>query len=745
MINEANHEQKEYNVDITASKPTIVFLGTYPPRECGIATFTQDLLESSQKFIGPLVDCKVAALNLSPLDTYAYPEEVEWQIDQNNKNDYLNLAKIINDDENITGVIIQHEYGIFGKQEGEILLSFMQNCKKPMLVTLHTTLPAPSPKMKSVTAKIIQFASTIVVLTNRSKEIIESLYPNSLQKVFVIPHGIHPSVFSNPKKFKKKLELENHIVLTTFGLLSRGKGIEYALHALPEVVKKYPSVLYLILGETHPVIQRNEGEKYRLELAKMVTKLNLENYVKFYNQYFDLHDLLEFLKATDIYISTSINPNQAVSGTLSYALGTGLAVVSTEFAQAKEIVTTKTGRLVPIKNSAALAQALLDLLSDKKRLKQMQVNAYKITRPMLWNNVAGEYLILLKRMVVPVIKLDHLIAMTDDFGLFQFASYSLPNKGFGYTLDDNARALIICSWLIKQSYSKKLETLLNIYLSFIKKCQLPDGSFANYIGYRNKKPTAQNMKEDLQDAQTRALWALSEVIANQDLPKDTREQAKTIFLINFNSGTKLSHLRARAFAIKSFALALDNLPEINTELLASIKEHADFLLTELSNNSAKSWRWFESNLNYNNALLSESLLIAGKVLNNDEYTKKGLLSFEFLINKTFSSKMYLPIGHSGWYKNKQKRNNYDQQPEDPTSMILALARAYNYTHEKRYQILANICFSWFLGNNSLKKALYNYKNGGCYDGLHPNRVNLNQGAESLISYLISSFAITQLN
>jgi uncharacterized protein YyaL (SSP411 family) len=347
-------------------------------------------------------------------------------------------------------------------------------------------------------------------------------------------------------------------------------------------------------------------------------------------------------------------------------------------------------------------------------------------------------------MVIPAIKIDHLIAMTDNFGLFQFASYSLPNKDFGYTLDDNARALIVCSWLIKQTYTKELERLVSLYLAFIKECQLPDGSFVNYIGFKDKKPTSQNNDEDLQDSQTRVLWALGEIMTNKDLPSDIRELAKTMFLLNLKSGIKLSHLRAKAFAIKSFALALQILPQKRDFLLINIQKHADSLLNAFKDNSIKSWRWFESDLNYNNALLSEGLLIAGKIIKNDEYINKSLLSLDFLIGKTFS-KTYLPIGHSQWYKNKRKRSNYDQQPEDPAAMILALANAYNYTGEKRYRNLANICFSWFLGNNSLKKSLYDYENGGCYDGLHPDRVNLNQGAEALVSYLMSSFMITQLN
>jgi len=735
---------KLYNRSIKKSKSTIVFLSTYPPRECGIATFTHDLLKASQNFLGPDVACKVAALNRSPLDTYKYPPEVEWKINQNSAKDHEDLAEIINDDVNISGVIIQHEYGIFGGQDGDVLLTFMQKCTKPMLVTLHTVLPEPSEKMKEVTNSIVSLADTVVVLTDGSKKIVKTLYPDSSGKVFTIPHGIHHVTFSLAKSYKAKLRLDNHIVLSTFGLLSRGKGIEYVLRALPNVIKKYPSVIYLILGETHPVIQREEGEKYRTELAQHITELGLENHVRFYDQYFSLPDLFEFLKATDIYIATSTNPNQAVSGTLSYALGTGRAVISTEFAQAKEIVTLDNGRLIPIKDSDAITRAMIDLLGDEKRLMQMHKNAYRKTRPMVWETVAKKYLSLLERIVIPPIKTDHLAKMTDDFGLFQFATHAVPNKKFGYTLDDNARAMIVTSWLLKISRSKKLEKLLKIYLAFIDKCQLQDGSFINYINFKNKSSTSQNNDEDIQDCQMRAVWALSEIIRHDTLSEKVREEAKRMFLLNFNLHAPLIHLRAKAFAIKAYALAVPFLSEHDLELKAKIQEYADFLLKALDENSLKSWRWFEQDLNYNNALLPESLLIAGKILNNDEFTRQGLASLEFLISKTFSDEMYMPIGHSNWYKNRKERSNFDQQPEDPASMIIALTTAYYYTGHKHYKNLANTCFSWFLGNNSLKMPLYDPQTGGCYDGLHPDRVNQNQGAESLVSYLMSNVIICEL-
>jgi glycosyltransferase involved in cell wall biosynthesis len=726
------------------NKPTIVFISTYPPRECGIATFTQDLFRYSKKALGLGFRLKVAALNLSPLDTHKYSSEVEWEIDQNNKNDYLKLAKTVNSDVNISGVILQHEYGIFGGVDGEKILYFMQYCKKPIIVTLHTALPTPSPKMKDVTEKIIELASNVIVLTQSSKEIIENLYPNSRSKIFIIPHGIHPTVFSSQEEFKAKLELKNHIILSTFGLLSRGKGIEYAINALPEVIKKYPSVLYLILGETHPVIRREEGEKYRLELAKLVTKLGLKKHVKFYDQYLSLPDLLEFLQATDIYVSTSINPNQAVSGTLSYALGAGRAVISTEFAQAKEIITPDIGRLVPIKDSPALTSALLDLLSDKEKLKIMAGNAYDKTRVMLWSNVAQKYTNLLIRTIVPPVNLSHLYKMTDNIGLFQFAERAIPNKVFGYTLDDNARALIACSWFIEKKYNKKIQSMINIYIKFMQRCQLSDGTFINYIGFDNKLPTKQNEIEDLEDTQSRAMWALVEILNNKPLSKKTKRLAKKMFLLFLKGQPKFNHLRSKAFAIKSFVLAKEILPQNQETFIRYIKEYADSLIETLSKNSFKSWFWFEKELNYNNALLSESLILAGKCLKNSLYIDKGLKSLNFLISKTFSADMYMPIG-SRWYRNNEKRNQYDQQPEDPASMILALLSAYENTHNEEYKNLAKKCFSWFLGNNSLNIPLYDKETGGCYDGLHPDRVNLNQGAESLISYLMSNYSVSNLH
>jgi len=534
--------------------------------------------------------------------------------------------------------------------------------------------------------------------------------------------------------------------MSTFGLLGRGKGIEYVIRALPKVIKKYPQVQYLILGKTHPTVRRQEGESYRLELSELVTKLGLKKHVKFYDQYLDLDDLIEFLKATDIYISSSVNPNQAVSGTLSYALGTGRAVISTQFAQAKEIITPNVGILVPIKDSAAITTALLKLLRHKNKLKQMHQQAFAITRPMLWSNVAKEYADLLAQAVLPPINLRHLKKMTDSFGLLQFAKENTPHKEFGYTLDDNARALIVCNELILQKYrTAGLKKLVSIYLNFALACQRTDGTCINYLSHHGKKPTHQNTTEDVSEACARTFWATSAVMKNPYLNAKTKNTATQIFLRTLPHVHTYPHLRAKAYAIKSLFTVLESIPEKKPQLLALMNELASSLVNSLNAHTDNSWHWFEEHLIYNNALLPESLLIAGNVLKNDKYTQLGISSLQFLINQTFSTNMYVPIGHTNWYKHNQKRSYFDQQPEDPASMIMALTTAYELTHQESYKNLALKCFSWFLGNNSLHKSVYDFRTGGCYDGLHPDRINLNQGAESLVSYLFSRLAIAKLN
>lgn len=688
-------------------------------------------------------ECAVAAINLSAFDTYEYPSEVQWQINENNRTEYRSLAISLNNNPNILTVIIQHEYGIFGGEEGENILSFINAYKKSLVVTLHTIIPDPSPKMRSVTEAIVRKADKLVVLTQNSKEMVERLYPRSVGKVTVIPHGIHDTGFTTTTNPKRKLKLEGATVLSTFGLLSRGKGIEYVLRALPKVIKKFPDLRYLIIGETHPVVRRKEGESYRLELLSLVDKLKLKKHVKFFDQYLELPELLNFLKATDIYISTSINPNQSVSGTLSYALGTGRAVISTDFVQAREMISENVGRLVPAKNSKAFEKEIISLLDDPANLRKINRYAYEITRPMLWTNVALQFSKIILEInphlypkdTLPKINLTHLHYMSDKHGLFQFANLNKPSKKFGYTLDDNARALIVVCHLQKE--------LVDKYLDFVARCQLPDGTFTNYINYANKEPTVQNEEEDIEESFSRALWGLCTVINTTDLPDKTIAKALELLKKALPHTYNLTHMRAKALVIKSLVVAFEALEEHQKVFVDIIHNHANSLLDSLRENSKQSWKWFDNHLGYNNAVLPESLFLASQITKDMTYEKAAQTSLDFLIKKTFKGGMYLAIGNDTWLTKDETISRFDQQPEDPASMIFALATAYRITHNNKYKSLGKICFSWFLGNNALKTPLYNSLNGGCFDGLHPDRVNLNQGAESLVSYLLARIEVEE--
>jgi glycosyltransferase involved in cell wall biosynthesis len=729
---------------ILKKKPILVFVGTYPPRECGIGTFTQDLVHSIQKLSGKSLICQVAAFNISAPETYEYPDEVKWEIAQDDIEEHLKLASEINNNDLIDNVIIQHEYGIYGGDHGENIIQFLKHCKKTKLICFHTVLPDPSDKMKLTTKEVLKYSDLVVVLTKNSKRILEEVYPEIAGKVFVIPHGIHPIVFSLPKKQKEKLGLEKYSVLTTFGLLSRGKGIEYVLKALPKVIEKHPEVRYLVLGETHPVLRRSEGEKYRLELIALVKKLGLTKFVKFYDKYFTLEALLRYLQATDIYIATPLDPNQAASGTFSYAIGSGRAVVTTGFAQAKEVITPGMGRLVPTRDSEAYTNALLEILGDKKRHLKMHRTAYCRTRSMVWPNVGHEYLRILDIPLFQEIDLTHFKKMTDSFGMFQFAALSKPDPKYGYTLDDNARALVVSNWLIYKN-KNKVYPYLKRYLHFLKTCQRPDGSFVNYITSKDNLNSLQNTQEDLEDSFGRAMWALAETISNKNLSPQVKRIAHSIWNDGLVHADKVSHLRARAYIIKAISVMLTRRRISHIEApLKILTKHSDALLKAYKHNSEEGWTWFEEYLSYANAMLPESLLIAGGVTGKNKYLNVASKALDFLIKHTFMGDIYIPIGQDGWFKKGSRRSSFDQQPEDPAAMVMALAMAYQVFGEEKYKKLAIKCFSWFYGNNLLGLTVYEPENGGVYDGITKYGINRNQGAESLVSYLMSRIIIEEI-
>ncbi|MFA5248674.1 MAG: glycosyltransferase [Patescibacteria group bacterium] len=731
----------------TTEKCWIVFLSTYPPRECGLATFTADLIKYFDRLYAPREETRVLSMNTDMLQSYNYSKKVIFQLSENKIKDYLVAAEKLNKMPQVKIVSIQHEFGIFGHNNGQNILTFLQTIKKPVAITFHTVLPKPLPKIKKLMKDIAELADILIVMTSSSKQLLESIYGIDAKKIKIIPHGAHPLPYTDGKTAKTSLRLAGKKVLSTFGLLNSGKGIEHAIGALPEIVKKFPETIYLVIGATHPFVLKSEGEIYRNQLINLAYKLGVENNILFYDKYLATEELLEFLQATDIYLSLSQNPDQAVSGTLTYALGAGRTVISTPFMQAKEIITPEIGLLVDFNDNAGIAKKVISLFENPKKLTAMSKAAYFRTRSMIWPNIALSYMreftclspeLEKKEKNLPPIKLKHLKKLTDNFGIFQFANLEEPDPAWGYTLDDNARALIVASLHHSIYGGQSSLSLIKTYLSFIERAAKNSGGFINYFTEKKVSDDDRNKNENLEDANARSMWSLS-VAHGSKLPNNLKSRIEKIFTAQCQKHQIIYSPRATAFYIKALVIWLDK--QKDKKALKLLVHYADFLLNLFNKNSDKEWFWFEQLLAYSNAVLPEALLLAYKITGNYKYFKAGKVSLDFLIKQSFQENTCMPIGQRGWYKKGQEKQVYDQQPEEVSALILALRTMFKLTGDIYYSERMTQAFNWYLGGNVLNQFIYSQRSGGCYDGLGEGHINLNQGAESTISYLLSRLAL----
>ncbi len=726
------------------NKSWIVCVSTFPPRQCGIATFTADLTDAIDQMFGPSVKSKIVAMNLTEVSRLPYPDKVIFKISQPCQEDYINVANKLNKIKEVKLVNIQHEFGIFGGEYGSHLLLLLEKLQKPVIVTFHTVLPAPDEKMRNIVQTIMKYSKGIIVMTHSSREILKKDYGLDPDRIQVIPHGIHHVSYRTSKHAKSALGFSGKIILSTFGFLNPGKGIEYVIEALPRVLEKFPNVRFLVAGVTHPVILEQEGETYRNFLTKKVCQLGLNNYVYFYNTYFNLDKLLPFLEATDIYLSTSLNPDQAVSGTLSYALGSGRPVISTAFAQAKEDVTDEVGILVDFKNPQAFTDAIIKLISNNELCLQMGKNAYFRTRRMTWENVAHSYMkyfsqftpeLISGQKKLPPVKLEHLVKLTDDFGIVQFAKLTEPDISSGYTLDDNAWALIATTIHYKKFRTNSALKLASIYLNFVCRVAKPDGYFDNYVNSNRDVDKQRNIQENSEDPSARGLYALALVSTTGQIPKRMRHQTHSLFEQSFQKNIAFSSPRAIAFYIKALYCLLSKWKEPRT--LAVLRSCCEQLVDLYEKSRSPDWEWFEHYLTYSNAILAEALLLGYKITGEKRYLEVSKKTLNFLVEHTFEKGIYIPIGQNGWFFKGGMRQYFDQQPEDVAATVVALNTMFQVTKDDRYKELANIAFNWFLGDNVLGQAVYDRSTGGCYDGVGEKFINLNQGAESTISYLLA--------
>lgn len=743
---------------------SILYVSTFPPRKCGIATFTEDLTYAMDRMMAPMIKSKIVALNPNDVLSYNYPKKVIFQLNQDKQEDYVEIARKINRMDDVLLVDIQHEFGIYGGEWGSYLIPFIRTLKKPSVINLHTVLPDPDVELRDIVQSLARNVSTVTVMTHLSKKILVQDYDIPEGRIKVIPHGIHSVPFTSSLQAKMALGFSDRVVLSTFGLLNRGKGLEYVIEALPEVIKRFPSFVYIYFGATHPTVLREEGENYRNEIIDKIYHLKLFDHVKLYNKFFPLGELLSFLRATDIYISPGLEPNQAVSGTLSYALGIGRPVISTPFSNARELINDDVGILVNFKDPQSYTEAILRLLMNEELCCQMGKNAYYKTRRMTWPNVVIQYTKVFSELVprlariserktLPKIKIDHLIHLTDNFGIIQFAKLTRPDLKSGYTLDDNARALVVAV-----SYYRKLRAavdnlstikqkrvllpLINIYLDFIKFVSQTDGQFGNYVTGNRILDHVRNEQTGLEDANSRALYALAMTAATGSIPLKLRQRAVELMQRRVERKVMFASPRAIARWIKALCVLFEKKIVIDgLDLERDIADQNNRLVSQYEEKSSPDWQWFEHYLTYSNATMPEALLLGYKAARKDDYLRVGQITLDFLIEQSFVDGVYMPVGQSGWYHKDGRRNHYDQQPEEVEAMVCALKACYTVTRDHRYLDLMHRAFNWFLGDNRLNQVVYDWTTGGCYDGVGKQTINLNQGAESTISYLLARLAL----
>ncbi|SHG34921.1 Glycosyltransferase involved in cell wall bisynthesis [Flavobacterium segetis] len=722
-----------------ATKSKIVFLSTYPPTQCGIATFTQDTINAINKIYGKSITCEICEITFNELGNL----DSAYHLQSKDKDAYKKVAALINEDDDVKLVHIQHEFGLYGGHYGDYLINFLNEIKKPIAFTFHSVIPNPDQEMKALVQLLCTFSKAIFVMTKKSKKILLQDYNIDESNIAFVPHGTHLVDYETSENAKTKLDLQDRLILSTFGLLGQGKSVETGLKALPKIVEKFPNVLYLILGKTHPNTIIDDVDVYRNSLIEIVEELNLQNNVRFVNEYIEVNQLLDYLKATDVYLFTSKDPNQAVSGTFSYAMSCSCPIVASKIPHTLESLTSDIGILADIQNVDQFATATLKLLSNPELRTSMALNAYAKTTKTSWENTAIKHINAYQKIAVdldlismnyPEIKMDHQKAMTTNIGMIQFSKISEPDLDSGYTLDDNARALIsICKHYQLTEDASDIE-YMKTYLNFMIRCQLPDGNFINYVDQFNVVEPRNN-DENLEDSNGRAIWALGYLLTlNQyALPYSLIYKANLCINKSIDTLKNLSSPRAICFSIKGLCYLHSYMPTITLKDI--IDELSEKVKRLYKVTSTPNWNWFENKLTYANSVLPEALLASYLVTGKESTKTIAIASMDFLISKMFVDDTFKIISNKGWHQKGAIPHQYGEQPIEACYMMNALDLFYKSFGDTFYKSYLQLAFDWYLGKNHLNHIMYNPITGGCYDGLEKENVNLNQGAESTVCYL----------
>jgi glycosyltransferase involved in cell wall biosynthesis len=737
----------------------LAIIGNSLPRRCGIATFTTDL-QSAIATSFPGVTASIVAMN-DQGQNYAYPDSVSFQVRDDRIEDYLGAADFLNSG-GFDVVSLQHEFGIFGGEAGSHILALIERLTMPVVTTLHTVLAAPSVAQRAVMGRVLDASSRIVVMAEKARELLLGVYQVPADRIDVIAHGIPDAPFVEPNAAKARLGFAGRDVLLTFGLLSPNKGVEVMIDAMPSILKAHPDAVYVVLGATHPNLVRHEGEAYRESLLARARQRGVEDHVVFLDRFVDQPTLLGFIAMCDVYITPYLNHAQMTSGTLAYSFGLGKAVVSTPYWHAQELLADGRGVLVPFDDSLATGAAVSRLLSEDSRRDAMRERAYAFSRSMTWARAGERYLGAFEAArrghsrraiarrdetraardadAMPAMQLGHFLAMCDDTGILQHAVHSVPDRGHGYCVDDNARALLVACALNNPGEQRLPEPLTARLAAFVQHAWNPDtGRFRNFMSFDRR------WLEDRgsEDSHGRTLWALGEC-ARSDASPSRRRWAADLFAAALPATESFRSPRAWAFTL--LGLEGYGVAEPGDIAARTARHHlADRLMANMAMVQTTEWVWFEEGLSYDNARLSQALILTGIATGTTAYTDAGLRSLRWLMTmQTATSGLFRPVGTASFHETREVTQAFDQQPLEATATISACIAAWRADGDFTWRHKAARVFDWFLGENDLSTPLVDFDTGSCRDGLHPDRANENRGAESTVSYLLSLAEIRQL-
>jgi glycosyltransferase involved in cell wall biosynthesis len=735
----------------------IALIGNSLPRRCGIATFTTDLERAIATSRPSIQTCIVAMTDHG--QTYHYPASVSLEIRDDVIEDYVHAAAYLNAGR-FDLVCLQHEFGIFGGQAGGHILELMSRLTMPVVTTLHTVLAHPTAIQRAVIERIVDASAKVVVMANKGRDLLRSVYLVPDDKIEVIAHGIPDVAFVGPDAAKARLGFEGKSVILTFGLLSPNKGIEVMIDAMPAILNRCADAVYVVLGATHPNLVRDQGEAYRDSLMARVRELGVEDHVVFLDQFVDQAKLLEFISMCDVYVTPYLNEAQMTSGTLAYSFGLGKPVVSTPYWHARELLADGCGVLVPFGDEVAIGREIAELLTDHDRRQAMCRRAYAMSRMMTWQRTAERYMSVfeyarqgrrLKALArsdtpealgaaAPDMEIGYFLSMCDDVGVFQHAVHSVPDRAHGYCVDDNARALLLACALNNAGEQPLSDGLTTRFAAFVQHAWNPDTrQFRNFMGFNR------TWLEDKgsEDSHGRTLWALGQS-ARTDASPSRRQWATGLFAEALPTVESFRSPRAWAFALLGLDAYCAVAPD---DLHASEVRHslADRLMSCLAAVETPDWVWFEEGLAYDNARLPQALIMTGMATRRPDYVDAGLRTLRWLMTQqTSSAGCFRPVGTAGFGELRQHPRTFDQQPVEATATIAACLAAWQADDDAEWKAMAARAFAWFLGSNDLALPLVDLQSGSCRDGLHPDRANENRGGESVVCYLLGLAEIRQL-